>query len=184
MLNVEQIEEWLGQEVLDSDGERVGKLDEVYYSNTANEAIFAIVKSGLLGRKASVVPLAGASVGRDHLRLAYSAAQIDQAPNIDPRDTLEVDDARGLGAAYGIEVPAENYASASSINERRRAADDAAARAEELDEQARRRASEAQDARGTAQDAGADAQQKTDEAERARLEAEQARIEAQRINPN
>ena len=181
MLNVEQIEDWLGQDVVDSEGERVGKLDEVYYSTTTDEAVFALVKSGLLGRHASLVPLAGASVGRDYLRLAYSAAQIDQAPAIDGGSTLDRDGAQRLGAAYGLEVPAEDFASAGSINERRRAAQEASTRADELEEQARRRDSEAQSARGAADDASADASQKRDEAGRARREAEQARDEAERI---
>jgi len=68
MLSIEQVEEWVGQEVVDVDGERVGKLDEVYYSTTTNEAVFAVVKSGLLGRHSSLVPLAGASVGREYLK--------------------------------------------------------------------------------------------------------------------
>ena len=79
MLNVDQIEEWLGQEVLDADGERVGKLDEVFYSDGSGEAVFAAVKSGLLGRHSSTVPLAGASVGRDYVRLAFTAEQIDRS---------------------------------------------------------------------------------------------------------
>ncbi len=184
MLGVEQLEEWLGQEVLDSGGERVGKLDEVYYSGTTEEAIFAVVKSGLLGRHASLVPLSGASVGRDYLRLAYSAAQIDQAGSgLSAGETLERDDAQRLGAAYGVEVPAESFASASSINERRRAGAEAGARAEELEEQARRRAAEAEQAQSNARDATAEASARTDEAERVRIEAEQAHVEAQRIDP-
>jgi PRC-barrel domain len=185
MLNIEQIEEWIGQEVVDVDGERVGKLDEVYYSTVTDEAIFAVVKSGLLGRHTSLIPLAGASAGRDYLRLAYSAAQIDDVGfELDAGATIGQGDGQRLGAAYGIDVPPEDFASASSIEERRRAAGEAAARAGELDEEARRRAAEAEDARGAADDAADAAFQKTDDAERARVEAERAREQARRIAPN
>jgi hypothetical protein len=185
MLSIEQVEEWVGQEVVDVDGERVGKLDEVYYSTATNEAVFAVVKSGMLGRHSSLVPLAGASVGREYLRLAYSVAQIDDVGfEVDAGATIGQSDGQRLGAAYGVEVPPEDFASASSIDERRRAAGEAAARAGELDEEARRRAAEAEDARGAADDASAAAFQKTDDAERARAEAERAREQAQRIAPN
>jgi len=100
MLSVDQIEEWLGQEVTDSGGERIGKLDEVYYSVRSGDAVFASVKSGLLGRRSSVVPLAGASVGRDYLRLGYSAEQIDGAgSDVAPKGALGRDDARRLRRA-------------------------------------------------------------------------------------
>jgi hypothetical protein len=167
MLSVEQLEEWVGEDVVDVDGERVGKLDEVYYSTATNQAVFAVVKSGLLGRHTSLVPLAGASVGREYLRLAYSAAQIDEVG-------FELD----AGATIG-----QGDASASSIAERRRAAGEAATRAGELDDEARRRAAEADQARGAADDASEAALQKTDDAERARAEAERARAQAQRIDP-
>jgi hypothetical protein len=185
MLSVEQLEEWVGEDVLDVNGERVGKLDEVYYSTATNQAVFVVAKSGLLGRHTSLVPLAGASVGREYLQLAYSAAQIDEVGfELDAGATIGQSDGRRLGDAYGVDVPSEDFASASSINERRRAAGEAAARAGELDEEARRRAAEAEEARGTADNASEAALQKMDDAERARAEAERARAQAQRIDPS
>jgi hypothetical protein len=184
MLNVEQVEEWLGQEVLDAQNERVGKLDEVYYAKGGSEAVFAVVKSGMLGRHTSLVPLAGASVGRDYLKLAYSAEQIEQAgSDIDAQDVLVADTARQTSAAYGVEVPEEDFESAASINRRGQATREAQERAEALEEEARRRTVEAEEARGSAHDASEQASLKDDEAERARAEAERARAEAQRGSP-
>jgi hypothetical protein len=183
VLSVEQIEEWLGQEVLDADGERVGKLDEVFYSSGSGEAVFASVKSGLLGRRSSTVPLAGASVGRDYVRLAYTTEQIDGSTKEVPAgDGVSGADARRLGELYGVTVAADDEFEAA-INERRRAAADARRQAEELEAEAARRESEAAQAQGSAQDAGQTAQQKAEEADRARREAERARAEADQISP-
>lgn len=185
MLNVEQVEEWLGQEVLDSQNERVGKLEEVYYAKGGDEAVFALVKSGLLGRHTSLVPLAGASVGRDYLKLAYSAEQIEQAgSDLDAQDVLVADTARQTSAAYGVEVPQEDFESAASINRRGQATREAQERAAALEEEARRRTAEAEEARGSAHDASEQASLKGDEAERARAEAERARAEAQGVSPS
>lgn len=184
MLSVEQIEEWLGQEVVDAEGERVGKLEEVYYSAGTNEAVLALVKSGVFGRHTSLVPLAGASVGREYLRLASSAKQIAQSGSeVEARDTLDANAARQVADAYGVEVPDEDLESATSINRRARSTRAAQQKANELDEQARRRAEEAGEAHNSAEDATELARRKAEEAEQARVEAEQAHARAERITP-
>jgi|CZKG01.1.fsa_nt_gi sporulation protein YlmC with PRC-barrel domain len=185
MLSVEQIEDWLGQEVLDADGERLGKLDEVFYSTRSGEAVFASVKSGLLGRHSDTVPLAGASVGRDYVRLAYTAEQIGSVSSeVGGQDSLGREDARRLGELYGIEVaPEDDFEGASAINQRRVQADEARRQAEELEAEAHRRAADAENARGTATEAGEEAAQKAERAEQARADAEQARAEAERLPP-
>jgi len=184
MLSVEQIEEWLGQEVIDVEGERLGKLDEVYYATSSGEARFVVVKSGLLSRHSSLAPLAGASVGRDYLKLAYSAEQIGRVGSeIEAGHTLDGEAARRLGAAYEVDVPSEDLESATSINQRRGAAAEADERAEALDQKARNQAREAEEARSAAHEASEQATRKTEQAQSARAEAEQARAEVQRDTP-
>jgi hypothetical protein len=185
MLNVDQIEEWLGQEVTDSAGERVGKLDEVFYSKGTGEAIFASVKSGMLGRHSDLVPLAGASVGRDYVRLAFTVAQIERAGSeVDVQDELNRSDALRLGELYGVDIAAEDeFEGASSVRARREALEEARKKAEALEEEARLRAADADQAKGVADSADQDAAQKAEQAERTRAEAEHARAEVDRIAP-
>jgi PRC-barrel domain len=183
MLNVEQIEDWVGQEVLDSENERVGKLEDVFYSTAGGDAVFASVKSGLLGRHSDVVPLASASVGRSYVRVAYTKEQIaDANSDVDTSDGVHRESARRLGVAYGIELRQdEDFESATVINERKQALADARGQADALEEQARRRAAEADAAQGTAQSAHQDATEKSEQSERAQAQAEQARADAERI---
>lgn len=185
-MGVEQIEEWIGEEVLDLEGERVGKLDEVFYPVSGGEAVFVAVKSGLLGRHSSLVPLANATVGRDYLHLAYSKAAIEHAnSDLKGGDGVDRYSARELGDLYGVQIPAdEDYESASVINERRRAAEEAQRRAAELEEEARRRETDAHDARGSAQSAQEQAAAKARESEQARAEADRAREDAERAAPS
>ena len=185
MANVEQIEEWLGREALDLEGEKVGKLDEVYYSKASGEAVFASIKSGLLGRRSSLVPLAGASVGRDYVRLAYSAKQIEQAGSeVDVHESVNHDEARRLGELYGIALtPDDDFEGSSVLSARLQASAEARKQAEDLEEQARQRAAEAEEAQGTAHGAEQDAAKRAEESERARAEADRARAEAERITP-
>jgi hypothetical protein len=179
MPDVEQIEEWIGREVLDRDGERAGKLEEVYYPSDGNgEAVFARIKSGLLGRHSRLAPLRGASVGRDHVRLDYSAAQLDAASDLQAEDALNEATAQRLAEVYGISLAPGDYESAGSIAERRRAALEAQERAQSLDEEARAHAAAAEQAKDAAEDAAGEAVLKSREAQEARSEAERARAAA------
>jgi len=182
MLNVEQIAEWVGQDVFDSAGERVGKLEEVFYSASSGEALFISLKSGLLGRHGGVVPLAGASVGRDYVRLAYTAEQIEQAGGNRAPDTLEREEAGRLAGAYGIELaPGEDYESASAVSERIRTAEETRARAAQLEAEARAREEAADDAQSSARSAGEDAAERATAAREARQEADRAQAELARL---
>jgi hypothetical protein len=183
MLNVEQIEEWAGQDVLDSEDERVGKLEDVFYSTAGGDAVFASVKSGLLGRHSNLVPLAGASVGRDYVRTAYTKAQIDDAnSDVDAGGELSHESARQLSSAYGIELRQdEEFESATLINERKQAVAAARSEADALEAEAQKRAAEAEEAQGTAQSAHQNATEKSEQSARALAEAEQARADAERI---
>jgi predicted negative regulator of RcsB-dependent stress response len=182
MLNVEEIEDWVGQDVFDSEGERVGKLEDVFYSAGTGEATFAKLKSGLLGRHSRLVALAGASVGRDYVRLAYTQAQIEDAGEEDVAESLGSEEALRLGRAYAIEVaPDEAFESAGVVKGRIQAAEEARVRADELAAQADRRAAEAQDAEASATDASREAKQKLEVSQRAREDAERAREQAESI---
>jgi hypothetical protein len=183
MLNVEQIEEWAGQDVLGSDNERVGKLEDVFYSTASGDAVFASVKSGLLGRRSNAVPLASASVGREYVRVAYTKAQIEDAnSDVDTSAGVDRESARRLGVAYGIELLADDdFESATVINERKQAVADARGQADTLEQQAQQRAAEADAAQGAAQSAHQDASEKSEQSEQARAEAERARADAERI---
>ncbi|MGI8412253.1 MAG: PRC-barrel domain-containing protein [Solirubrobacteraceae bacterium] len=180
MLNVERIEEWRGQDVLDSAGEKIGKVDEVYYEATEGEAMLLSVKSGLLGRHTALVPLTDASVGRDYIRVAFTREQVEQAERgpdgeVSRKEVQDVSAAFGLELSEGLEVE-----SASLINERRAQAQEARERAEELEAQARQKDEEHAAAEQQAQDATATARVAEEDKDEARSAAEEARAAADR----
>jgi sporulation protein YlmC with PRC-barrel domain len=178
VLSVEQISEWLGQEVVDADGEPLGKLEDVYYARGQAEPQLALVKSGLFGRKQTIVPLQGASVGREHVRVAYTSEQIAQAADaaqVEPDDTLAGDGAQRLASAYGVQLGAEDLDSANALEQRRAAAQEAETRAAELETKARERAEDADQAQASAHERSAQAAEAEQAAREARAEAERLR---------
>ena len=48
---------WRGQDVLDPQGDKLGKLEEIYYDTETDVPAFAAVKSGTLSKHLTIVPL-------------------------------------------------------------------------------------------------------------------------------
>ena len=76
------VAEWHGKMLIDSEGEKIGKLQDVYVDVENDEPQFATVKEGFLGRHLTFVPLGAIKVGPDELQVAVSKEQIKTAPNI------------------------------------------------------------------------------------------------------
>jgi uncharacterized protein YrrD len=88
------IAEWHGSELIDRDGERIGKLEDVYYDVETEEPQFGTMKEGLFGRHLTFVPLAGVTIGPDSLHVSVSKEQVKDAPNIELHDLSQVDESR------------------------------------------------------------------------------------------
>jgi hypothetical protein len=69
--------------MLDRDGEKIGRLVDVYVDTETDEPRFATVKEGFIGRHLTFVPLDGVKVGPDELRVAVSKNLVESAPNVD-----------------------------------------------------------------------------------------------------
>jgi sporulation protein YlmC with PRC-barrel domain len=76
------IAEWRGRELVDRNGERIGKLEEVYFDIETDEPQFATVKEGVFGRHLTFVPLTGITIGPDNLQIPVNTEQVKNAPNI------------------------------------------------------------------------------------------------------
>ena len=95
--------DWRGRTVVDRDGEKIGKLDEIYLDSRTNEPEWAAVNTGLFGTKSSFVPLKGAEPAGEDVRVAYEKDQVKEAPSIDPDGTLSSDEEAQLYRHYGVD---------------------------------------------------------------------------------
>jgi hypothetical protein len=77
------VAEWHDRQLVDRDGEKIGKLQDVYVDVETDEPQFATVKEGFIGRHLTFVPLGGIQVGPDELRVAVTKEQVQNAPNIE-----------------------------------------------------------------------------------------------------
>jgi PRC-barrel domain len=180
MTTAEQLEQWRGRHVVDADGDDIGKLAEVYYSNSG-EPVLARVSSGLLGRHHALVPLADSSVSRDYLRVSFRKAQIESAGTGEIGDVIDAGSAAQVGQAYGVSLPDTEYGyeSAAQIEARRAAAVVAQQRAAALEAQASQLDEHAATNRADASRAQSDAAEAERAAEEARRAAAHARKQAE-----
>jgi hypothetical protein len=77
------VAEWHGKTLIDCDGEKIGKLEDVYVDVETDEPRFATVKEGFIGRHLTFVPLGGIKVSPDGLQVAVSNQLVKEAPNIE-----------------------------------------------------------------------------------------------------
>jgi uncharacterized protein (TIGR02271 family) len=94
--------EWQGRTIVGSDGEKIGKVSEIYLDGETNKPEWATVSSGLLGKKSHFVPLAGASPDGEDVRVQVSKEQVKDAPSIDPDGELSEQEERRLFEHYGV----------------------------------------------------------------------------------
>ncbi len=100
---IEDLKEWSGQDVVDAHGDRLGKLEEVFYDAETDTPAFAAVKSGTFGKHLTLVALAGATAGQAYLRVTVDKKQFKKAPSFDPDAELTMDDEASAYDFYGLE---------------------------------------------------------------------------------
>ena len=88
MIAKNSLERLSGATVYDTAGDKIGKLGTVYLDDHTGEATFATVSTGLFGTSESFVPLQGAQMDGDALRVGYAKDQVKDAPRVDADGAL------------------------------------------------------------------------------------------------
>jgi len=101
----QNLTEWRGKDLVDRDGEKIGKLEDVYVDTDTDEQLFGTVKEGLIGKHLTFVPLQGVTASPDHLQVSVSKKEVKDAPNMDSGAELSQDEEAGLFGYYGLAYP-------------------------------------------------------------------------------
>ena len=87
----------------DKNGDKVGKVGQLFVDSNSGEPTFVAVNTGLFGRNSSLVPLAGAKLNNEELHVAHTKDEISDAPNISDTDEgLEPEEEERLYKHYGL----------------------------------------------------------------------------------
>jgi hypothetical protein len=83
MQSNEDILSWRGRDVVDRDGDSIGSLEEIYLDAETDEPTWAAVKTGMFGTRSTFVPIRGAQLDGDRVRVAHEKSHIKDAPNVE-----------------------------------------------------------------------------------------------------
>ena len=183
MIGVEHIEAWRGLQVLDPAGEQLGRLEEIFFDSGSGTPVLISVTSGLLGRRSTLIPIDGATFGRDYVRVVHAKETVERAGESSRDARSDRDVLSALGAAYGLKFSDQiELESADHMAARNAEAQAARQRAAELAATAQEKLVQRDAAGERAAGASAEAVQAQVEAERARQAALDARKQAQRYD--
>lgn len=112
---VEDLKDWRGEDVLDPASEKLGKLDDVYYDVETDRPAFAAVRSGTLSKHLTLVPLDGATVGRDYVRVSTAKDRFKGAPSFSPDMEIAADEEAEAYKYYGLDYAPGGLGSARRL---------------------------------------------------------------------
>jgi hypothetical protein len=97
---------WRGRTVRDRNDEKIGKIGDLYLDEETDRPTYAGVRTGLLGRRESIIPLEGIVERDGELIAPYDAELVHDAPAIEPDEAL--DDAEQTRLARHYDAPPES----------------------------------------------------------------------------
>ncbi|CAA9480731.1 MAG: putative conserved domain protein [uncultured Solirubrobacterales bacterium] len=113
MTQMTEAYDWRGRTLVDQDGEKIGKVDEIYVDNQNEEPEWARVTTGLFGSNHSYVPLAGASPQGENVGVSVSKEQVKNAPDYEADGELSQEQEAELFRHYGIDYTDEGSVTAT-----------------------------------------------------------------------
>ena len=97
-----EVLEWKGRTAVDTDGGKLGKIEEIYLDAKTQQPEWALIQTGMFGGNSSFMPLAGATSDGDDVMAPYTKEQVKDAPQLDADGELSQSDESALYSHYGI----------------------------------------------------------------------------------
>src|SRR5688500_10602832 len=110
MISTHELERLEGVTVYDSDGDKVGTVEQIYLDDETGTPSWVTVNTGLFGTSESFVPLQKADFTGEELRVGYDKDTIKDAPRMDADRHLERTEEDELYRYYGLSAPSAESA--------------------------------------------------------------------------
>ena len=102
-LDKDRILQYRGENLCDSDGDKIGSIEEIYLDAETDAPEWALVNTGMFGGKSTFVPLRDASEADGALRVPFDKAMVKDAPKMDPNGQLSQNEEAELYRYYGMD---------------------------------------------------------------------------------
>jgi uncharacterized protein (TIGR02271 family) len=103
MIPQDQLRDVIGATAYDRDGDKLGKIGQVYYDDDTSEPKWFTVNTGLFGTHENFVPVQGAEMGGDRITVGYDKATVKNAPKIAEDAHLSPQEEQQLYRHYGLD---------------------------------------------------------------------------------
>ncbi|MFG2004202.1 DUF2382 domain-containing protein [Spirillospora sp. NPDC048911] len=100
-----QIDRLHGQTMIDSDGQKIGRINQIWVDDRTGRPMWATVHTGLFGAKESFVPIReGLRTSGDELQVPVSKERVKDAPRVDPEGGhIDERQQNALNQYYGLD---------------------------------------------------------------------------------
>ena len=106
MITQDQLGNVVGATAYDRDGDKIGKVGQVYHDDVTDQPTWVTVNTGFFGTHESFVPVSGAELTGDRVALAYDKATVKNAPKIAEDGHLSPQEEQQLYRYYGVDYGA------------------------------------------------------------------------------
>ncbi|WP_442544514.1 PRC-barrel domain-containing protein [Arthrobacter sp. KN11-1C] len=120
MLSLQDIDNIVlnGGIVVDSAGEKIGSVEQVFTSGDSGDPVFVTVRTGLFGMSESFAPLSGASLEDSVIKVAFAKDKVKNGPRIESdRGVITETQEQELYSYYGLVAEESNDAATANDTE-------------------------------------------------------------------
>src|SRR3954451_2165611 len=102
-MHTDQAVAWRGKTALDSEGNKIGTVEEVYLDADTDRPEWLAVKTGLFGSRISFIPVAEATDADGDVRVPYAKDQVKDAPHAEADGQISEQEEAQLYRHYGLD---------------------------------------------------------------------------------
>ncbi|MDQ4131445.1 MAG: PRC-barrel domain-containing protein, partial [Actinomycetota bacterium] len=96
--------EWRGRNMVDRDGDKIGTIEEIFLDAETDNPEWALVQTGLFGTRLTFVPLEGASLEGEAVRVSHEKTLVKDAPAVEREGELSQEEEERLYSHYGLDA--------------------------------------------------------------------------------
>lgn len=116
MIAHEQLNDVIGSTAYDSDGDKIGKIGNVYYDDDTDQPKWLTVHTGLFGGNETFVPVQGSDLAGDgRVTMPYDKAMVKGAPNVSEDGHLSPEEEQELYRYYSLQDDSDGHQAASGM---------------------------------------------------------------------
>lgn len=103
VISSQQVDQVMGSTVYDTDGNKVGKVGQIYLDDKTGQPAWAMIDTGLFGATENFVPVDDAELNDSGLVVRHSKDRISNAPKVTESGHLSPQDEAVLYDYYGLD---------------------------------------------------------------------------------